>query len=93
MLLQTTPKARFELCAGVQRLAMRERSVLLLADANRPISELRRMFHGMGEQILSDLVGQGYLSAVAPAEAATSSRRAGRDGPGDDFGPSLDHPC
>lgn len=63
MLLQTTPKARRDLYPGVQTLALRERSLLLLANAAKPTGELRLLFNGMGEQIVSDLLRQGYLAA------------------------------
>lgn len=63
MLLQTTPKARRDLYPGVQTLALRERSLLLLANAAKPAGELRLLFNGMGEQIVSDLLRQGYLAA------------------------------
>lgn len=63
MLLQTTPKARRDLYPGVQTLALRERSLLLLANAAKPTGDLRLLFNGMGEQIVSDLLRQGYLAA------------------------------
>lgn len=63
MLLQTTPKARRDLYPGVQTLALRERSLLLLANAARPTGELRLLFNGMGEQIVADMLRQGYLAA------------------------------
>lgn len=65
MLLQPTAKARLELHPGVQTLAMRERSLLLLADASKSPAELRRLFNGMGEQIVVDLVRLGYLAPVS----------------------------
>lgn len=70
MQLQPTAKARLELHPGVQTLAMRERSVLLLAGANKPAAELRRLFNGMGEQIMLDLVRQGYLALPAECRQA-----------------------
>ena len=65
MLLQPTTKARLDLHPGVQTLTMRERSLLLLATASKPPAELRRLFNGMGEQIVIDLVRQGYLAPVS----------------------------
>ena len=61
-MLQTTPKARRDLYPGVQTLALRERSLLLLANAAKPAGELRLLFNGMGEQILADMLRQGYLA-------------------------------
>jgi len=72
MFLQTTPKAELELRSGLQTLALRERSLLLLAERRAPATRLRRLFHGMGEQIVSELLREGYL---APA-AATRARSA-----------------
>jgi hypothetical protein len=66
LLLQTTPKAHRDLHPGVQTLALRERSLLLLANAARPTRELRLLFNGMGEQIVSDLLRQGYLAEEQP---------------------------
>ena len=73
MLLQTTEKARLDLHPGVQTMTLRARSLLLLADCRKPPAELRRLFNGMGEQIMLDLVRQGYLAPVdktAPAANA-----------------------
>jgi hypothetical protein len=67
MLLRPTPKARCELHPGVQTLTLRQRSVLLLADGE-PAGRLGRLFNGMGEQIVGDLLERGYL-APAPEEA------------------------
>lgn len=64
MLLQPTAKARLDLHPGVQTLTMRERSLLLLADARTSSAELRLLFNGMGAQIVIDLVRQGYLAPV-----------------------------
>lgn len=69
MLLRPTAKARRELHPGVQTLTLRQRSVLLLAESRRPAPVLRRLFNGMGEQIVADLLARGYL--VAEAQPAT----------------------
>lgn len=61
MMLRPTPKARHELNPGVQTLTLRQRSVLLLAE-REPAGQLARLFHGMGEQIVCDLLEQGYLA-------------------------------
>lgn len=66
MLLLTTPKADRALRPGMQTLALRERSLLLLAERRASASRLRRLFNGMGEQIVSDMLRDGYL---APARA------------------------
>lgn len=73
MFLHTTPKADRALRSGAQTLALRERSLLLLAERRAPATRLRRLFHGMGEQIVSDLLRDGYL---APAAAPQADRAA-----------------
>lgn len=69
MFLHTTPKAERALRSGVQTLALRERSLLLLAERRAPATRLRRLFHGMGEQIVSDLLRDGYLAPAAAPQA------------------------
>lgn len=69
MLLQTTTKARLELHPGVQTLSLRQRSLLLLADRHASAARLRRLFNGMGGQLVSDLLRQGYLEPAPPAAA------------------------
>lgn len=76
MFLHTTPKADRELRSGVPTLALRERSLLLLAERRAPATRLRRLFHGMGEQIVSDLLRGGYLMPVAAAEAQSAQAAA-----------------
>lgn len=61
MLLQKTEKAHQELSPGVRTLSLRERSLLLLADG-KPVSALQAMYHGMGAQIVENLLHQGYLT-------------------------------
>jgi hypothetical protein len=61
MLLRPTAKARHDLHPGVQTLTLRQRSVLLLAE-REPAGRLARLFHGMGEQIVGDLLERGYLA-------------------------------
>ena len=68
MFLHTTPKADHALRAGLQTLALRERSLLLLAEQRAPATRLRRLFNGLGEQIVSDLLRDGYLMPAAAAE-------------------------
>jgi len=66
MLLQKTEKARNELRPGVRTLGQRERSMLLMADGSKSILDFRPLFGGEGEQIVLDLVQQGYLEPVKP---------------------------
>jgi len=61
-LLRPTAKAHRELHPGVQTLTLRQRSVLLLAERHAGAPDLRRLFNGMGEQIVCDLLAQGYLA-------------------------------
>jgi hypothetical protein len=67
MLLHTTHKAHLAL-QGLQTLALRERSLLLLAQRRTPATRLRRLYNGMGEQIVSDLLRDGYLAPGAAAQ-------------------------
>lgn len=68
MLLQRTEKARHELSPGVRTLSLRERSLLLLVDG-KPLPDLQAMYHGVGAQIVENLIRQGYLAAPGPARA------------------------
>lgn len=69
MFLHTTPKADLALRAGLQTLALRERSLLLLAERRASASRLRRLFNGMGEQIVRDLLRGGYLAPATALQA------------------------
>lgn len=82
MLLQKTEKARTELRPGMRTLGQRERTLLLLADGNKSLLDLRGLFDGEGEQIALNLVRDGYLSfrggavkvdAPAPAPVAADN--------------------
>lgn len=77
MLLQKTDRARIELRLGVRTLGLRERSLLLLCNGNKSLMDLRSMFDGEGEQIVLNLVRQGYLEPVSsglrPAPRLTAS--------------------
>lgn len=64
MLLQKTEKARTELRPGMRTLGQRERTLLLLADGNKSLLDLRGLFDGEGEQIALHLVREGYLEPV-----------------------------
>lgn len=74
-MLQKTDKARQELAPGVRTLSLRERSLLLIADA-KPIEVLHAMYNGMGAQIVDDLVRQGYLTAIKQPGPATAPAKA-----------------
>lgn len=80
MMLEKTDKARSELRPGVRTLGQRERSLLLLADGQRSIHDLRPLFDGEGEQIVLRLVRDGYLSpsrqSTPPAEPPANSSDA-----------------
>ena len=65
MMLLKTEKARQELMPGVRSLSLRERSLLLLADG-KPLHELQAMYHGVGRQIVDDLMRAGYLQPAGP---------------------------
>jgi len=65
MQLHTTAKAHLALWPGTQTLALRERSLLLLAERQVSAVQLRCLFNGMGEQIVSDLLRDGYLAPAA----------------------------
>ena len=80
MLLLKTDKARQELMPGVRTLSLRERSLLLLADA-KPLQELQAMYHGEGSQIVDELMRAGYLRHPAPTAAPTPA-------PSEDLHPS-----
>jgi hypothetical protein len=73
MLLRPTPKAHRELHPGVQTLTLRQRSVLLLAE-HEPPGRLGRLFNGMGEQILCDLLERGYLAPQGEHEESAVDR-------------------
>lgn len=64
MLLQKTDKARTELRPGMRTLGQRERTLLLLADGNKSLLDLRGLFDGEGEQIVLNLVREGYLEPI-----------------------------
>lgn len=72
MLLRRTEKARVELRPGVRTLGLRERSLLLLADGSRSLLDFKPFFDGAGEQIVLDLVRDGYLEAAHSPTALPS---------------------
>ncbi|AOG23303.1 hypothetical protein [Acidovorax sp. RAC01] len=80
MLLQRTEKARLELSPGVRTLSLRERSLLLLADG-KPLRDLQAMYHGMGAQMVEQLVRHGYLSGPAHQPAHRPFATSANDAP------------
>ena len=79
VLLQKTERACIELLSGSRTLGLRERSVLLLCNGDKSLMDFRSMFDGEGEQIVLNLVRQGYLEPVtnglqrrAPRPAASA---------------------
>lgn len=85
MFLHTTPKADLALRAGLQTLALRERSLLLLAEGHAPATRLRRLFNGMGEQIVSDLLRDGYLMPASAPQPQNMSAAAGAESSAEPF--------
>ena len=69
MLLQRTDKAREELRPGVRTLGLRERSLLLMADGNKSLTDINAAMGGQAEPIVLDLVRRGYLVRAAPVTA------------------------
>ena len=72
MRLQKTDRARAELKPGVRTLGQRERTLLLLADGSKTVSDFRPLFAGDGEQIALQLLKDGFLEAH-PASTTTTS--------------------
>lgn len=81
MVLRPTPKARQELHPGVQTLALRHRSVLLLAERRAAASELERLFHGLGRQIVAELLSAGYLAPEGESRAVVSAPAGALESP------------
>ena len=71
MRLQKTDRARAELKPGVRTLGQRERTLLLLADGSRTISDFRPLFAGNGEQIALQLLKDGFLETHPAGGIAT----------------------
>ena len=80
MRLQKTDRARAELKPGVRTLGQRERTLLLLADGSKSISDFRPLFAGDGEQIALQLLRDGFLEAH-PAGGKTTSFVPSRPAP------------
>ena len=75
--LQKTDKARAELQPGGRSLGLRERSLLLLADGRRSAREVGAYYGTDGEQLVLQLVRDGYLTQDAPPEPAPAPARQG----------------
>lgn len=67
MQLHKTERARAELKPGIRTLGQRERTLLLLADGNKSVTDFRPLFDGDGEQIALRLLADGYLMQAASA--------------------------
>ena len=80
MRLQKTDRARAELKPGVRTLGQRERTLLLLADGSKTVSDFRPLFAGDGEQIALQLLKDGFLEAH-PAGGKTTSFVPSRPAP------------
>ena len=80
MRLQKTDRARAELQPGVRTLGQRERTLLLLADGSKSVSDFRPLFAGDGEQIALQLLKDGFLEAH-PAGGKTTSFVPSRPAP------------
>jgi hypothetical protein len=65
--LQKTDKARAELQPGCRSLGLRQRSLLLLADGHKSAREVAAYFGHEGEQLVLQLVLDGYLSELGAA--------------------------
>jgi len=75
--LQKTDKARAELQPGRRSLGQRERALLLLADGRKTVADVAAYFGHEGEQLVLQLVRDGYLSqAVSVVAAAAPSTAA-----------------
>ena len=81
MKLHKTDKAHAELKPGSRNLGQRERTLLLLSNGNNTLSDFRPMFEGRGEQIIMQLLEDGYLETrdapqpikkIAPVPAVQS---------------------
>lgn len=68
--LQKTDKARAELQPGRRNLGQRERALLLLADGRKTLTEVAAYFGREGEQLVLQLLRDGYLSQDVSAVAA-----------------------
>lgn len=61
MKLHKTDKAHAELKPGSRSLGQRERTLLLLSNGTKSSSDLKPLFEGRGEQIIMQLLADGYL--------------------------------
>ena len=73
MRLQKTDKVKAELQAGLRTLGQRERTLLLMADGSKTMSDFSALFNGEGTSIAIPLIDEGYL--VGERVAARSVER------------------
>ena len=69
---QKTDRARAELKPGGRTPGQRERTLLLLADGSKTVSDFRPLFAGDGEQIALQLLKKSFLQAHPAAGKASS---------------------
>lgn len=66
MKLKKTEKAHAELRPGTRTLGQRERTLLLLADGQNTATYVSSLFDGEGENLVRQLLREGYLSEIEP---------------------------
>ena len=81
MRLQKTEKAKAELQPGVRTLGQRQRTLLLMADGRKTMSDFSMLFNGEGATVAIQLIDDGYLVGEALAakvieRSATVARMA-----------------
>jgi hypothetical protein len=76
VLLSKTEKARAAIGAGMRALSQKQQGLLLLADGSRSVLEIASLFSGEGEQILLELMRDGYLAVLPTAAPAGLARPA-----------------
>ena len=76
MKLHKTDKALAELKPGSRSLGQRERTLLLLSNGTKTSSDLKPLFEGRGEQIIMQLLADGYLETRAPLPIPTKKTPA-----------------
>jgi len=81
MRLQKTDKAKAELQPGVRTLGQRQRTLLLMADGRKTMSDFGALFNGDGTSIAIQLIDDGYLVgerlAAKAIERSTTTVRNG----------------
>ena len=74
MQLHKTDRAKAELKPGTRTLGQRERTLLLLADGSKSVTDFSALFNGDGEQIALQLLRDGFLAAH-PSEQLQAAAR------------------